>query len=96
MGGGQSQVRGWWVLLRRVGSYGMEAAVLLFGLPPGKRKEWRVAGVYLACHCGGWQLARCWMWAQEGGRGGGGVCAGGLVFNVSLPCFYTCMKTWRF
>ena len=40
---------------RRVGSYGMEAAVLLFGLPPGKRKEWRVAGVwvYLACHCGG-------------------------------------------
>jgi len=44
-----------WVLLRRVGSYGMEAAVLLFGLPPGKRKEW---GVFRGRVSEGWRLRK--------------------------------------
>lgn len=81
MGGGQSQVRGWWVLLRRVGSYGMETAVLLFGLPPGKRKEWRVAGVwvYLACHCGGVQRGVSEGWRLRGR--GGGIRAGVRVWQ---------------
>ena len=38
--------------------------------------------------------------ADSGIVAGGGwlwwcVCAGGLVFNVFLPCFYTCIRTWR-
>lgn len=40
---------------RRVGSYGMEAAVLLFGLPPGKRKEW---GVFRGRVSEGWRLRK--------------------------------------
>lgn len=39
----------------------MEAAVLLFDLPPGKRKEWRVAvvWVYLACRYWGVGAGDC-------------------------------------